>query len=224
MIRFMVITTLVGLLVLVLALPATRTPQQFLGLLRAEHAAVAAVWGADAADTILQRALALEADSARVTPVPRADDAPVVIDARRPGDAASAARRAPADSPVAREMAAVNQRLFSNPYFRSVEALMLLAAFRLATVLHWLPWLAAFGVTALVDGLTVRRIRAAELRPHDPERFAVFGGLAVLGGCIALTALVAPIAMPPLVAAWGAIGIDVLVAMAVAEFHRRMTA
>ncbi len=120
-------------------------------------------------------------------------------------------------------MAAVSRRLFDTAYFRSVEALMLLAAFRLAALLHWLPWLAALGVAVLVDGLTVRWIRATQLRSHDPERFAVYAGSGVLGMCLVLLAAVAPVQLPPL-AAWALVGITALVGLAVEEFHRRAAA
>ena len=227
MIRFMVVSVLIGLLVLVLALPATRPPAHFLAVMRAEHGALETVWGADTADTILQRALAWQGYAAEVAPVPRAADAPGA--SGQPGSAAStsaatSATNSATNQAAARELAAVSRRLFDNTYFRSVEALMLLAAFRLAALLQWLPWLAALGIAVLVDGLTVRRIRATQLRSHDPERFAVFAGSGVLGVCLLLLAAVAPVQLPPLAAAWALAGITMLVGLAVGEFHRRATA
>jgi len=223
MIRFMVVSVLVGLLVLVLALPATRPPAQFLAVMRAEHEAMAGFWGADAADAILQQALVWQGDAAAVAPVPRAADAPGR--AGQPGSGASTGgATSAANQAAAREMAAVSRRLFDNAYFRSVQAVLLLAAFRLAALLQWLPWLAALGIAVLVDGVTVRRIRATQLRPHDPERFAVFAGSGVLGVCLLLLSAVAPMQLPPLAAAWTLVGITALVGLALGEFHRRATA
>jgi hypothetical protein len=223
MIRFMVVSALVGMLVLVLALPATRPPGHFLALMRAEHAATVDLWGTDAADAILQRVLAMHGDAAAIAPVPSAEDRPVA--AAQPSNAAStSATSSAAQQAAAREMAVVSRRLFDNAYFRSVEALMLLATFRLAALLQWLPWLAALGVAVLVDGLTVRRIRALALRSHDPERFAVFAGSAVFGVCLLLLAAAAPMRLPPLASVWMLAGIAALVGLAVGEFHRQSAA
>lgn len=220
MIRFMVVSALVGLLMLVLALPATRPPEHFLALMRAERAATVDLWGTDTADAILQQALAMHGDVAAVAPLPSADDGPAA--AAPPGSATrTSAASAAAHRAAAREMAAVSRRLFDNAYFRSVEALMLLATFRLAALLQWLPWLAALGIAVLVDGLTVRRIRGLAFRSHDPERFAVFAGSAVFGVCLLMLAAVAPVQMHPLAAAWVVVGVAVMVGLAVGEFHRR---
>jgi hypothetical protein len=109
-------------------------------------------------------------DSARqATPVPSPADAP-------PANAV--------DGAVAREMATVNQRLFNNAYFRSIDALLLLASFRFATLLEWLPWLLAFTVAVLLDGYIVRQIKSKEFRQHDPELFALYtcGAIVMRGG------------------------------------------
>ncbi len=223
MIRFMVVSALIGLLVLMLALPATRPPGHFLDVVRAEHAATADLWGQDVADAVLQQALALHGDAAAAAPVPRAGDAPAAAWPPGSGAGTSAASSA-AHRAAAREMAAVSRRLFDNAYFRSVEALLLLATFRLAALLQCLPWLAALGIAVLVDGLTVRRIRALALRSHDPERFAVFAGSAVFGMCLLLLAAVAPMRLSPLAPVWMLVGIAVLLGLAVGEFHRRSAA
>ena len=76
---------------------------------------------------ILDRALGLRARAREATPVP-------------PTAGASAASGV--DGAVAREMASVNQRLFGNSYFRAIDALVLLAAFRASAMIESLPWLA----------------------------------------------------------------------------------
>jgi hypothetical protein len=75
---------------------------------------------------------------------------------------------------VAREMATVNQRLFNNAYFRSIDALLLLASFGSAILVGWLPWLLAFTDAVRLDGFIVRQIKAWEFRQHDPELFELY--------------------------------------------------
>ena len=86
-----------------------------------------------------------------------------------------APRTAGIDGAVAHEMASVNKRLFNNAYFRSIDALLLLASFRLATLLEWLPWLLAFAAAVMIDGYFVRLIKSKEFLQHDPEIFALWG-------------------------------------------------
>jgi hypothetical protein len=102
------------------------------------------------------------------------------------------------DSAVAHEMTSLNRRLFDNAYFRSIDALVLLASYRLSTMLEWLPWLAAFCVAALMDGGVVRVLRSREFRQHDPELFAAFTCLAIVTACAAVVGFVIPVTLHPL--------------------------
>ena len=124
MIRAVAVASLVSLLVLVLYLPSAHPPERFLAQLRDEHRAAAEFWGTAPALRILSRGLGVQDSARRAAPIPSLGDAPQA-------DVVGAA--------VAGEMASVNQRLFNNPYLRSIDALLLLAAFRLATLLEWLP-------------------------------------------------------------------------------------
>jgi len=54
------------------------------------------------------------------------------------------------DGAVARDLATVNQCLFNNAYFRSIDAL-LLTSFRFATLIKWLSWLLAIAIAVLVE-------------------------------------------------------------------------
>ena len=58
----------------------------------------------------------MQDSTAEVTPIPTAKDAP---------------SPAAVNGAVSREMSSVNQRLFNNAYFRAVDALLLLASYRL---------------------------------------------------------------------------------------------
>lgn len=206
MIRIVAVISLLCLLVLVLYLPSVHPAHRFLAQLRAEHDTVTAFWGHAPASRILSRALSMQ-DSARgVTPVPSPSDAP-------PASAL--------DGAVAQEMTSLNQRLFNNTYFRSIDALVLLASYRLSTLLEWLPWLAAFCVAALTDGGVVRVLRSREFRHHDPELFAVFSCLAIVAACAAVVGFVIPATLHPLAMPGVPLLMSLLLGRALANFHRR---
>ena len=206
MIRVVAVVSLLCLLVLVLYLPSAHPPERFLAQLRIEHQATAAFWGDAPALRILSRALGMQDSARQASPVPSAA-------AALPSSALGGA--------VAHEMASVNQRLFDNAYFRSIDALVLLAAFRLSTLLEWLPWVAAFALAVLADGLIARLIKSKEFRHHDPELFALYACLAIVVACATVVGLVVPVTLHPLVMPGVPIAISVLMSRAVASFHRR---
>ena len=122
---------------------------------------------------------------------------------------------------VAHEMASVNQRLFDNAYFRSIDALVLLAAFRLSTLLEWLPWLLAFTLAVLLDGTIVRQIKAKEFRQRDPELFALYTCGAIVMACATAVGFVVPFTLHPLAMPCVPLVVSLLLARAVGSFHRR---
>jgi hypothetical protein len=164
------------------------------------------LWGEAPALRILDRALGLQGVAREATPVP-------------PTTTASATNAV--DGAVAREMASVNQRLFGNSYFRAIDALVLLAAFRLSAMLEWLPWMAAFLAAAIADGAISRVIKSKEFLHHDPERFALYASLAILLTCGAVVALVVPAFLHPLLAPAGLSALALLCGRSIAHFHRR---
>lgn len=206
MIRVVVVISLVCLLVLVLYLPSAHPPERFLAQLRTEHEATAAYWGDGPALHILSRALSVQDSARQVTPIPTPTDAP----------AANVL-----DGAVAQEMASVNQRLFNNAYFRSIDALLLLASFRFATLVEWLPWLLAFTAAVLLDGYLVRLIKAKEFRQHDPELFALYACGAIVVVCATVLGFVVPVTLHPLVMPCVPLVVSLLVSRAVGSFHRR---
>jgi hypothetical protein len=206
MIRVVAIASLLGLLVLVLYLPAAHTPERFLAQLRTEHAIAEAYWGQDSATRVLEHALSLQGTARNATPLPRP---------------ASAATTGGVESAVAHEMASVNQRLFDNAYFRSIDALLLLAMFRLALLVAWLPWLLVFAATVLIDGYVVRMVKAREFRHHDPEVFAIAACGAIVVSCGAVVAFVAPISLHPALLPLVPLAVSLLLALALASFHLR---
>ena len=206
MIRAVAVVSLVMLLVLVLYVPSAHPPVRFLGQLRSEHEAAVAFWGPQPAHRMLDRAMRLQSDAAQASPLPAARDMP-----RTPG----------INGAVAVEMATVNQRLFDNPYFRSVDALLMLASYRLSSLLEWLPWLLPLVLVAATDGALVRVIRSKEFLQHDPEMFAVWCSLLIITACSTIVAFVLPMHLHPASLAGFPIAMAVLLGRAIAHFHRR---
>ena len=206
MIRAVAVVSLVMLLVLVLYVPSAHPPVRFLGQLRSEHEAAVAFWGPQPAHRMLDRAMRLQSDAAQASPLPAARDMP-----RTPG----------INGAVAVEMATVNQRLFDNPYFRSVDALLMLASYRLSSLLEWLPWLTVFVLAAVVDGGFVRRIKAKEFLQHDPEMFALYASLGIVILCATVIGFVLPAMLHPLLLPCVPLVVGVLIGRAVGCFHRR---
>lgn len=206
MIRVVAVLSLLVLLVLVLYVPSAHPPAHFLAQLRAEHEAATAYWGSDPATRMLDRAMSMQSSAAEVTPIPTAQDAP---------------SPAGVNGAVSREMSSVNQRLLNNTYFRSVDALLLLASYRLSTVLEWLPWLAAFTLAAVVDGGFARLIKAKEFLQHDPEMFALYASLGILTLCATVVGFVLPVTLPPLLLPCVPLVVGALAGRALGCFHRR---
>ncbi|WP_038213989.1 DUF4400 domain-containing protein [Xenophilus azovorans] len=206
MIRAVAVVSLLSLLVLVLYVPAAHPPERFLMQLRSEHDAAVEFWGRQPAHRVLDRAMRMQAGAAEASPIPTVRDMP----------AASGV-----NSAVAIEMASVNQRLFNNAYFRSVDALLMLASYRLSSLLEWLPWLLPLVLVAAIDGALVRIVRAQEFLHHDPEMFAVWCSLLIMASCATVVAFVLPLGLHPASLAAFPVAVAVLLGLAIANFHRR---
>ncbi|WP_150429960.1 DUF4400 domain-containing protein [Dechloromonas sp. CZR5] len=206
MIRAVTILSLVILLMLVLYVPSSHPPERFLEQLRTEHELATAYWGVEPALRMLDRAVRMQEATANVTPIPTAKNAPST---------------AGVNGAVSQEMSAVNRRLFDNAYFRSVDALLLLASYRLATLLEWLPWVTAFVLAALVDGGLARLVKAKEFLQHDPEMFALYASLGIVTLCLTVIGFVLPMTLPPLLLPCVPLAVGVLAGRALGCFHRR---
>jgi len=206
MIRAVAVLSLVALLVLVLYVPSAHPPERVLDQLRSEHEAAMGFWGTEPAFAMLDRAMRMQSGAAEASPIPALRDMP-----RTPG----------VNGAVASEMASVNQRLFNNAYFRSVDALLMLASYRLSVLLQWLPWLLPLVLVAGTDGALVRVIRSKEFLQHDPELFAVWCSLLIITLCAMVIAFVLPVSMHPMALAGFPVAVAVLLGLAIAHFHRR---
>lgn len=206
MIRAIAIVSLLAMLVLVLYVPSVHAPGEILQTLRQEHAANARLRGLEHADQQLERAMRLQSDAARSSPLPNAQPT-----ARSPG----------INGAIAAEMVSVNRRLFDNAYVRSVDAVLLLASYRLVGLQAWLPWLGPLALASALDGCWVRIVKAREFGHHDPELFAVWCCLQILVGCGSVVALVVPLELHPIALPGAAIVVAGLLGLSVASFHQR---
>lgn len=206
MIRVVSIVSLLCMLVLVLYLPSAHPPDRFIDLVRQERQAIGSFWGDAASLRILSRALAMVESAQQASPVPVPSAAP------------SSNR---VNGAVAIEMASVNQRLFNSAYFRSIDALLLLAAFRLSTLIQWLPWLLAFGAAAVLDGFVIRQVKAKEFRQHDPEWFATYASLGIVTICVTVIGFVLPLALHPLMMPCAPLLLSIFLGRTAGSFHLR---
>ncbi|RCW65116.1 DUF4400 domain-containing protein [Pseudorhodoferax soli] len=205
MIRIVATACLTALLAAVLYLPSAHPPAHFFQQMLQEHQSTAQIWGFPSAESIAQRALSMQANVASSKPMPLP---------------AAAAATSP-ERPVGHEMAQVQLRLFGSTYFRSVEALLLLAMYRASAIFEWIPRCIPLALVLVLDGLMLRVVKAKEFRHHNPERFALHVCFGIFTMCASVLVLVWPGPVHP--ATWAAIPVIVIAlgARAVADYHRR---
>lgn len=204
MIRIVTITSLVSLLMLVLYLPAARPAHAFLDQIRNEHELLTGFWGRAHAFGMLQTMLDLQ---------PAAPHTPPLM--------ATAISRPSSDAKVQKEVSAVGERLLKNEYFRSLNALFLLATYRMAVVLHLWPGIAPFFLAAVADGLVRRAVKRTDFSGHNPEVFSACVCGAILSACLGIIACVIPTQLPSalipiLLGTWG-----VFANVGLANYHKR---
>jgi len=205
MIRVVTVTALLALLILVLYLPSAYPPQRFLSRLQADHAATVGFWGEAKALDLLDAALSRQRDVRDIAPLPNE------------GHNTTSTQRL--DGAVAQEMSSVNDRLFNSPYFRSLDAMLVLATYRGSLALKWCLWLAAFPLAVAADSLALRRVKAWEFGRHDPEVFAALTCGAITTACATSLLLVLPVALHPATLPLAPLLAFTLAARAIASFH-----
>jgi len=203
-IRIVTITSLVSLLMLVLYLPAARPALAFLAQIRNEHAELTGFWGRAHAFGMLQTMLDLQQVSPRAAPL-------MPTSTVHPSSGAT----------VQKEMSAVGERLVKNEYFRSLNALVLLATYRIAVVLHLLPGTIPFLLAAVADGLVRRAVKGTDFSGHNPEVFSACACGAILSACLGVIACVIPAQLPSALmpVLLGALGVFANVGLA--NYHKR---
>jgi hypothetical protein len=179
-IRIVAVVSLCLMLLLVLYLPAAFTTAQFLQQIRVEHAICSQYWQGGAAARILERTLAfVESKPTR---------APLIIQDKPPASPGTA---------VTQEVARVGTRMFDNAYIRSLNGLFALGAYRLATLVEWLP---PFGVllgAASIDGIIIRAVKKQEFRRHSPEIVSLSACITIMTACAMVLLLVMPWTLHP---------------------------
>lgn len=206
MIRIVALASLAALTALVLYLPSAYPPERFIGHMRTEHGLNEETWGRHRALRILDRALAMQGNSQAASPI---------------ATASAVAVHSPVDAALAAQISAATLRLFSIPYFRSIEALSLLGMYRVASLLEGLPVLFMFVVAALLDGFVRRIVKSKEFLQHDPETFAISASLLVLTCCATAIAFVLPVTLHPFLVAAMPLVVGVFGGVAIANFHAR---
>lgn len=179
-IRIVTVVSLCLLLLLVLYLPAAYTPAQFLQQIRVEHATCSQYWEDSAAARILERAFTIIENKPTRTPL--------IIHDNPPASPAKA---------MTQEVAKVGTRMFDNAYIRSLNGLFALGAYRLATVIEWLP---PFGIllgACTIDGIIRRSVKKHEFLRHSPEIVSLCACLIIMAICTLVLSLVIPWSMHP---------------------------
>jgi hypothetical protein len=181
-IRIVAVVSLCLMLLLVLYLPAAYTTAQFLQQIRVEHAICSQYWQGGAAARILERTLAfVESKPTRV---------PLIIQDKPPASPGTA---------VTQEVARVGTRMFDNAYIRSLNGLFALGAYRLATLVEWLP---PFGIllgAVSIDGIIIRAVKKQEFRRHSPEIVSLSACITIMTACAMVLLLVMPWTLHPAV-------------------------
>lgn len=206
-IRVVSTVSLVFLLILVLYLPSAHPPEHFIEQLRSEHERNAQFWGDDHALHMLARMLDFHAEAKQVSPIPQ-----TLSNAPAPNQM---------DAAVAAQMSQMNARLFSNPYFKSLDMLFALATYRFSVFVEWLPYLLVFVFASVVDGSVRRVVKSKEFMQHSPEIFALHVSLAIMLFCGTVVAFVIPFPLHPMLLPVVPICIGLFASFAIANFHRR---
>lgn len=205
MIRFLSLTLLLALAMLVFYLPTVFPAERYVDQLRTEEHLNQVLWSEAHATHILSRMRNIRAwwKQASISP------------------ALGASSRNTADTSAANEMSSFNERMSNNPYFLSIDALLALATYRLSALIEWTTTLLVFAVVILFDGYLLRIIKSKEFLQHNPELFALHAGAATITGYATTIALVLPVTLYPLLLSFAPLSLSVFASRALSQFHRR---
>jgi hypothetical protein len=202
--RVVWIVAFTAVLWLVLYAPAKTTAARYAEILSEEHQAYSHVFGADVADRMLER---LD----RLKLIPRLEEVAVPVE--------PATGSTPTNQ-VANRMAAVTHRFFAHQYFRSMDGLVALAAFRASALYELGVMVLVFLTVVVVDAVAVRRARAAELRGVSAERFRLSELGSILLLALLFVAWFLPISVPPTAPTLALLALTFAVSRMVASYHR----
>ena len=206
-IRIIAMVSLACLLIMVLYVPSVHPPEYFISQLHAEQEMNAKFWGNDFAAHILTRMLELHADATQAFPIMETPSKASMPNAAEPA--------------AATQMSDMNARLFQSPYFKSIGALLILAIYRFAVLLEWLPTVLVFALAATFDGAIRRIVKSKEFLQHNPEMYALFVSMIIMLACGIIVAFIIPLTLHPIVLATVPVCIGLFAGVAVANFHCR---
>lgn len=202
--RVVWIVAFTAVLWLVLYSPAKTSAERYAEILSQEHDAYSVALGPGVADRMLERLNRLEL-------IPRIEQ---LAGAPEPVEAGTPTER------VSNRMSAAAHRFFSHRYFRSMDGLVALAAFRAGALYELSGLVLVFFAVVVVDALAVRSARAAELRGVSAERFR----LSELGSILLLAALFVawflPMPVPPTAPILALLCLTFSLSRMVAAYHR----
>lgn len=205
----MIRTVLIGVVLIatciMLYIPAKVPAERFTDLIRQEHTRNTEAWGPEAAERTLARMLELaEAVGPLAAPPP-----PTVQMHLQSG----------VSQQMATSIAAMSERFFNNSYFRSIDALLLLVAYRASAMVEMLPLLGCLAVLGFIDAMAVRQVRIRRLRTANAEVFA----LQFVGAIVLLAGMVVAIFLPVQLAPWMLSALPVVAVLALtrslAQYH-----
>jgi len=107
-------------------------------------------------------------------------------------------------------------------YGQAMDAMFLLAVYRLSYFLEFLPLFLPFLIVFIIDGFCARSVRAREFVPHSP---AMYGSVLFLLVCVCALIVIAfslPFALHPLVLACCPVIASCLAGIAVGNYHKHV--
>jgi hypothetical protein len=113
----------------------------------------------------------------------------------------------------------IGERFFANDYFRSIGAMLALAALRLSLTLEYLLLFVVFAVVVIVDGYVVRLVRAKEFVAHSAEMFGASALGVVVCAATAIVGLLLATAIHPRFIVGCALTAALLFSRAIANYH-----
>ena len=202
--RVVWIVAFTAVLWLVLYSPAKTSAERYAEILSQEHGAYSDALGSTVADRMLERLSQLRL-------VPTLEQA---AGGPQPSETGSPTDR------VANRMAAASHRFFSHRYFRSMDGLVALAAFRASALYELSAAVLVFFAVVLVDAFAVRSARAAELRGVSAERFRLSELSCILLLAVLFVACFLPMPVPPTAPTLTLLGLTFALSRLVSSYHR----
>jgi|GEM_PF-441935 len=191
--------------IFILYLPSTNPPERFLDQLRVEHDLNITFWGEGHAVRVLDRMLNMQSDLQKSGLAPPSSATPPSAN--------------PMDAALAMQVSQMTERMFKNQYFESIKTLLVLASYRFAEFIEWLPVMSIFILAAWFDGSIRRIVKGKEFLQHNPEIFGLCTCLVILILCSTVVAFVVPLTLHPLVLASIPATVGILGNVAIANFH-----